>query len=133
MNNDNSLEEHKPENMTDAEELHNQAEKQYDSKNYVEALSLYLQAYEKGYRGDENRIGTMYHHGLGTEQNYEEALNWYKKAAEQGLAQAQYNIGTMYINGQGVEQNYEEAIKWIKKAADQGYEEAKKALKKLNS
>lgn len=32
MNTNNSFEENKSENMKDAEELHNQAEKQFDSK-----------------------------------------------------------------------------------------------------
>ena len=85
MNNSNSFEENKSENLKDAEELHNQAEKQFDSKNYAEALSLYLQAYEKGYRGDESRIGLMYINGNGVERNYEEAFNWLKKVRSRDM------------------------------------------------
>ena len=39
----------------------------------------------------------------------------------------------MYAKGYGVPKDKKEAIKWFQKAAGKGDEEAKKAIKKLNS
>ncbi|TLU83211.1 MAG: sel1 repeat family protein [Chlorobium sp.] len=91
---------------------------------YGETLSRFQAAMieaEKGNPEAQNKVGTYYKIGIGTEQNDTEAASWYRKAADQGYAEAQFNLGEMYEEGKGVAGNIETALSWYKKACDNGW------------
>lgn len=49
----------------------------------------------------QEKIGSMYYHGIGFEQNYSKAITYLTKAADYGNAEAEYRLGYMYYYGQG--------------------------------
>ena len=77
-------------------------------------------------------LGICYHNGDGVAQNNQEAVKWCRQAAENGLAVAQYNMGFFCEHGVGGASK-ENALEWYQKAANQGYEDAKKAVKRMES
>jgi hypothetical protein len=85
----------------------------------------------KAQNGDpiaEEKLESLYDHGLGVPQDYSEALRLYSKSAEQGNARAQYAIGAMYELGHGVQQDYAEALHWYREAADHGEADAQSSI-----
>ncbi|GES98932.1 kinase-like domain-containing protein [Rhizophagus clarus] len=68
----------------------------------------------------ENRLGCLYHKGIGTETNKVKAFELYKIAAEKGHTLAQNNLGLLYQNGEGTEKDIDKAIYWFNKAAANG-------------
>ncbi|NTU97440.1 MAG: sel1 repeat family protein [Chlorobiaceae bacterium] len=76
---------------------------------------------EKGNPMAQNKVGTFYKIGIGTEQNDTDAVRWYRASAEQGYAEAQFNLGEMYEEGRGVVRDIAEAVDWYKKACDNGW------------
>lgn len=132
-------------------QIMSKADAAFDSKDYPEALSLYLRAAELGNPRAQCRMGYLYdkenwHYpssikwywkaaqqgdaeaqyniGLYYDKNheYEEALNWYMKSSDQGYYEAQYHLGDMYRYEKGVKRDYSEAAKWYRKAAEQGHD-----------
>ena len=102
-------------------------------KDEAEAVRWFRKAADQGYVDAQNLIGRAYEEGWGVTKDYCEAIKWFRKAAEQGHAVAQYNLGVSYEAGLGVSKNKATAIRWFRKAADQGYEQAKEALKLMES
>jgi TPR repeat protein len=79
---------------------------------------------EKNNPEAQNKVGTYYEIGIGTEQNYIEAIRWYRAAAKQGFSRAQFNLGEMYEEGKGVAKNMGTALSWYKKACRNGWKGA---------
>ena len=103
------------------------------TKNESEAVKWYRKAAEQNDAAAQFFLGNMYLHGRGIETSETEAAKLFRKAAEQNHAAAQFLLGMSYENGWGVEKDVVEATKWYQKAAEQGVEDAKKALKRLNT
>jgi len=103
------------------------------SKNDSEAVKCFRKAADQGDASGQYNLGYCYEHGNGVEQSYSKAVEWYRKSADQGLAWAQYNLGYCYEHGKGVMSDRNKAIQWYRKAADQGHDDAKSALKRLES
>ena len=106
--------------LKDANELHNEGIRYYNSQNYEEAAKWFRKAAEQGHVYAQYNLGYCYDSGEGVTQNYEEAAKWYRKAAEQGRVEAQFSLGCCYYSGEGVTQNYKEAVTWYRLAAEQG-------------
>lgn len=118
----------KPRQLT-AKEMYEKGEKEYNRKNYDEAINWWRKSAEKGYVKAQYDLGLTYQHGYaGQTINFAEAMKWYKLAAEQGDVSAQHNLGYMYDWGQGVAENKAEAFKWYLKAAEQGDDNSQYAV-----
>ena len=78
-------------------------------------------------------IGNLYENGMGVPKDFAQAAEWYRKAAEEGDAQSCYRLGVFYEKGTGVKQDTDKAIELYRQAAELGYENAKTALKRLES
>lgn len=91
-------------------------------RNDSEAFRWFRLAAEQNYPLALNRLGLIYHHGLGgIKADDEEAAFWFRKAASQGLAEAQYNLGVMLDGTHKINENIPEMMSLFKSAADQGY------------
>jgi uncharacterized protein len=89
-----------------------------------ETLSRFQAAMIEAGKGNpeaQNKVGTYYKIGIGTDQNDAEAVIWYRKAADLGHAEAQFNLGEMYEEGKGVAANIDMALTWYKKACENGW------------
>jgi TPR repeat protein len=91
-----------------------------DAGDYETARSLWLPLAQQGDALAQEKVGSLYHFGLGGEQDDEAAAAWYRKAADQGLAEAQYDLGLLYEQGRGVPRDPAEAARWFRRAAEQG-------------
>ncbi len=103
------------------------------TQDYTQAVAWFRKAAEQGYANAQYNLGWCYENGEGVTQDKTQAVAWWRKAAEQGYADAQYNLGVCYFYGNGVMQNKSEALYWLRKAAEQGNEEAKQAVRELES
>lgn len=97
-------------------------------KDYEQAFYWFGKAAEQNYAEAQNRLGSMFHNGIGVKQDDEQALIWYRRAAEQGDERAQCNLALMLSMGKGVDKNYTEAVSWFHKAAEQGDAQAQTRL-----
>ena len=102
------------------ESIYNQGLKEYNSKNYSEAVKLFKKSAEQGNAVAQSWLGFCYENGFGVSKDFSEAFKWYKKSAEQGNAFSQNELGEFYYNGTGVSKDLTEAFKWFKKSAEQG-------------
>ena len=100
------------------------ADRVFAAAQYAKAMSLYRQAAELGNADAIERIGYVYHMGLGVTADYPEAMRWYRKAAALGNAMAMNQIGLLYHDGQGVAINDTEAMHWMHMAAKLGNSQA---------
>jgi TPR repeat protein/AAA+ superfamily predicted ATPase len=107
-------------NVASGETCYENGSRQYNAKNYPEAVKWYRQGAQKGHAQCQNMLGICYYRGHGETQNYPEAVRWFTAAAKQGEANAQNSLGNCYYNGLGVTRDYGEAVKWYQAAAQQG-------------
>ncbi|WP_302983611.1 tetratricopeptide repeat protein [uncultured Muribaculum sp.] len=110
-------------------EIRTSAIAEYNNKNYVKALELFLNIPDDAQA--QNYIGIMYRTAKGVEQNNKIAAEWFFKSAEQGLADAQNNLGFIYEHGYSVEKSVDKAIVWYKNAAEQNLPMAQFNLARL--
>jgi TPR repeat protein len=103
------------------------------AKDEKEAMKLYHRAAERGLAMAMTRLGLLYDRGEGVDKDAREAVEWYRRAAERGDAAAMYNLGFSYEKGEGVKKDRAEALRWYRNAAARGDEDAKKAIKSLES
>jgi len=61
------------------------------TRNYTQALTLWLDSADKGHSDSQYRLGVMYRLGLGTKQDFRKSFQWFRLAADQNHPQAQYN------------------------------------------
>ncbi len=88
---------------------------------------------ERGFVEYQYKLGVLLQSGDGLPRDASEAAFWYRKAAEKGNLSAQYNLGGMYSAGYGVGQDLAEAHAWWNIAGAFGDEEAKKALRLIET
>jgi hypothetical protein len=101
----------------------------FQSRNYAEAKTLYLQGAEKGDRNCMYLLGNLYAQGLGVAPDYRTARSWYEKAGEHGYATGFYSIGLLYFEGgPGLAKDCALAHQWLTKAAASGVREAQSLL-----
>ena len=115
-------------NEQGAEDYYVQAKKEYNLKNYSEALKLFTLAAQKGHVLSQYNLGVMYSKGQGIPKNNYESLKWYTEAAINGDINAQYSVGIRYEKGIGTPPNTSLALKWIRLAAEKGYSKAQLTL-----
>ncbi len=60
----------------------------YETKDYSQAMLLYLKAAKQGSSDAERIIGVFYEKGYGVDQDYREAMKWFKKAVADGNEEA---------------------------------------------
>ena len=89
------------------------AKKQHDTKNYVEAISLYEPLAQKGNSWAMRNIALLYRYGLGVDKDLEEAKKWYKKSIEKDNMQAVEDLGHVYYE----EGKFDKALECFLKAA----------------
>ncbi|MEN0000827.1 MAG: peptidoglycan-binding protein [Pseudomonadota bacterium] len=87
-----------------------------DSTN-VEALAWYTKSAEAGYAPAQQRLGSLYEKGIGTERDLQLAKSWYQQAAEKGNSAAMHNLGVLHANGVDGQPNLTEAVSWFEQAA----------------
>lgn len=107
-----------------ADESMDKALAAWETKNYQEALEIWLL---KAYDGDpeaQYRLGEMFADGTGTVVDQSEAVYWYSRATEQGHAAAQYKLGNAYFHGVGTKPDKAKALEWWHIAAENGNREA---------
>jgi TPR repeat protein len=68
----------------------------------------------------QNRLGRIFHEGLGVAQDSKRAAWWWSQAAHQGHAGAQAMLGTAYHLGIGVPVDLQNASRWLAVSAYQG-------------
>ena len=103
-----------------SEELYQEGQKYFNSKNYTKALECFSQAAAGGYEEARVQIGLMYYSGWGVEKNYRTALNYLTISADNGHTFACSIVGSMYLLGKGINKDYNKAYKYLQKAAGQG-------------
>ena len=107
-----------------ADESMDKALAAWETKNYQEALEIWLL---KAYDGDpeaQYRLGEMFADGTGTVVDQSEAVYWYSRATDQGHAAAQYKLGNAYFHGVGTKPDKAKALEWWHIAAENGNREA---------
>ena len=86
-------------------------------QNNADALSWYTKSAEAGYAPAQQRLGSLYEKGVGTDKDLSLAKSWYQLAAEQGNAAAMHNLGVLHANGVDGAPNLTEAVRWFEEAA----------------
>lgn len=92
----------------------------YQKSDFVNAVTWFRKAAEKGDARGQVRLGRAYLNGQGVAQDNVEGIKLLREAAEQGDAQGQSTLGIMYLSGRGVAKNDGEAVKLLREAAEQG-------------
>jgi TPR repeat protein len=81
------------------------------------AVSLFIQAAEKGHAAAQYALAERFEYGRGAEPDLTEAAKWYRLAAEQGHTEAQTALGILLAEGNGIPRNEPEAVRWYREAA----------------
>ncbi len=101
-------------------------------RNYLEALSLYRTASERGHLTATFRLGCLYKTGRGVAVDQAEALRLFQKAGQRDCPEALYAAGCMFIYGEeGVPVDVAQGIVYIEKAGSLGNVNAQIARGKL--
>ena len=96
----------------------------YDqSKDYANALSLFLKLAKDGFPRSAFKCGEYYEEGYGVDKDKKQSFKWYLAAADAGHARAQYAAGLCYLKGRGVKGNKKTAVEYFRHALDQGERE----------
>ena len=107
-----------------AEELYDMACDLYDKEDYVQAISLFEQAGEKGYAPAYTRIGALFLCGEGISKDHVKALDFYHRAAEAGDADAMEFLGKWYWWGSNTSEDWKKSAYYSEHAAMLGNKEA---------
>ncbi len=65
------------------------------SRDYAEAVNLWLKAAEQGLVQAQYNLGVMYEKGLGVPKNISEARRWYQESSAQGYSKAKQALERM--------------------------------------
>lgn len=99
----------------------------FNQDNYKDAITWLTSAANNGSVEAQNKIGTIYAKGIGTDINSTLAIQFFMKAAVNDSTTAYYNLGKMYEDsGQ-----YDLAVEWYNKAIEQDYPNAMNNLADL--
>ena len=105
-----------------------EAEKAFDSKNYVLAFSLYKKSADLGNVASMNTLGMMYGGGYLQPVDNFKSLEWHMKAFEKdGSCISCFNIGITYRHLGEIAKSKE----WFLKALEKGDDDAALELAKL--
>ena len=107
-------------NLESRDCMRGRAHMHMETKNYKEALDLYVQALKLGCIESTFNAATMFDNGLGCEQNLELAFMLYQAAAKSNDLMAIHNLGTFYYNGKHVAQDKKKAFEYYLQAAEMG-------------
>jgi hypothetical protein len=99
-------------------------------KDYNRALSLYLQAADRGDPEAQYIAGGMYFKGQGTAVDYKKAFEMLYTAAKNGKStvESQKVIGQSFLLGRGVPKSYTDALRWYRMASENGDSDAQNEL-----
>lgn len=104
-------------------DIFDQAIQKFESKNFIEAYSLFQDAALKNSDALVN-LAIMHMQGRGCQQSYALAQNYFEEAAKEGNLRALYTLGVFYEKGMNGCIDIENALINYKKAADEGHIEA---------
>lgn len=90
---------------------------------FDDAENWLLRSSKEGSRAAQERLGFLYHRGLGNvKQDFTKALYWYGEASNQeDGGYASHGLALMYKFAEGVEQDSEKVVFYLKRSAKQGY------------
>ena len=77
------------------------ANKEYENKNYAEALPLYEALSSKGLDLADFKLGRMYELGLGVEVDLQKAAKFYTSASETNNVEAMFFLARFHLDGLG--------------------------------
>lgn len=83
----------------------------------TKAAQWYRKAAEAGNWLAQNRLGRLYHMGLGLLRDDKQAVFWFEKSAKHKYPSALVNLGKMFMDGLGVSKDTTRAISLYKEAA----------------
>lgn len=89
-------------------------------KDFVKALQLFTNSYDKGNSMAAIYLGEIYHEGNGVEQDYAMAYRYFSEASKNGYIYATKELAGMYLNGEYVKEDAVEATRLFQIAADGG-------------
>jgi hypothetical protein len=98
-----------------------------------QAVALFRKAADQKQREGQVNLGRCYENGNGVAKDLPQALALYRKAADQNQPEGMFYLGRCYENGIGTPPNRDYAIYWYGASAKQGIEQAKVALKNLET
>ncbi|GEK15148.1 tetratricopeptide repeat protein [Aliivibrio fischeri] len=98
-----------------------------NQSNYKEAITWLTSAANNGSIEAQNKIGTIYAKGIGTEANTQLATQYFLKAAANQSSMAYYNLGKIYES----EEKYSTSIDWYNKAIEENNSNAMNNLADL--
>lgn len=96
----------------------------FEKKAYFRARLYYEFAAKSDNAVAQNKLGNIYHEGLGVDKNLFKAKSYYEQAAQNGNKYAQYNLGNAYYHGEGCNVDIDEAFKWLNLSCKSGYKKA---------
>ena len=99
-----------------SEALFDQAEKEWDRRNFRSALRLFREAGEAGHPGALLNLGYFYDRGIGVRRSRSAALLWYRRAWRKGDPFAASNIATIWRDARKMNR----ALAWFKKSVRAG-------------
>lgn len=105
------------------------AENAIDKGEGKQALSYYMQAYEKGNKKACLALANLYRTGaVGVAVNYKEAFRFYEEASQWNDTHALFCMGQMYSTGEGCSIDLSKSVECYKKSAERQYAPAVHAL-----
>lgn len=96
----------------------------FEKKLFDKAKSWYEKAAINNNSFAQNRLGNIYHEGIGVTKDLSKATYFYKLSANNGNKFAQYNLGNSYYHGDGCDKDINKALKWLKMSCESGYNKA---------
>lgn len=118
---------------TAKENLMSNALKAYDSGDYQNAYTYWLQAASLNNPTAMVALANMYVQGEGRPKNLRIAFDWYKQAALAGDETAQVNYAAFLEVGSGTQKDLISSYAWYRIAADQGNEWAQQSYQRLGN
>ncbi len=89
--------------------------------DYIQAITFYKAAADKGFDKAQYELGNMYQLGQGVAQNHKTAIQWYLKAAEQNNPDAQHTLGCMFFFSEDQDRDKKMGLFWLYKAAENNH------------
>lgn len=90
------------------------------SEGRLAAFEACYVAADSGEIAAQERLASMYRHGLGVDEGVQASVAWLKRSAEAGAVNSQRELSTAYEHAIGIEKDIERSIYWLERAAKQG-------------
>ena len=114
-----------------AEEKDGERYSQPDPESFSKGLRWYRRAARNQHSHAQYRLGLLLYLGRGIEVKMAEARDWLEKSAMQGHQDAQVLLGRFYSGAS--HRDLVRAYAWLSEAYSQGFEEAREALRVLET